>query len=195
MITNSELTEILSLSPYKGEDAMDRSHLCDKLGSPQKVTRVRKRHLDAKDATASPFKTKRTEEYGNGPLSKKMIEYKKAHNATTGRNGSIAIYTSPDSKKKRYTIAVTEGPPTHKHAELKALDLLPPHVKEVDLLYTERAPCKKGSNCHRKLKAVLGETCEVVHSVDYPTDTPKRKKTEKVFRTTQAHLGIRDSKR
>jgi len=193
------LREILAQPPYSPVAEQGKSSrsmfLPDDLGSPAKVSEVRKRHLEEAQASSSPFKKARTAHYGKEPLSQKMISYKKENDITTGRNGALIIFTSPKSKKKRYTIAATEGLPGNPHAELKALDKVPSHVTKVDLIYTERAPCKHGSNCHRKLKFVTSDESEIVHSVQYPADQQKRKMTEKAFREQQEYLGIRAPKR
>src|SRR5207249_3650598 len=115
-------------------------------------------------------------------FSQRSIAYKKENNLTTGRNVAIVVFKSPKSQKQRYTIASTQGHPCNAHAEIKALDLIPKNGT-VQTIYSERKPCQKGSNCHRKLKAVVPPDAEIIHSIEYSIDPNERKISEKEFRS------------
>ncbi len=186
------LTATLSQPPYVHAHLSGGSALLNgQFGSPTKVEQIRKRHLEDATQSSSPFKKARVTCYGEESLSKKAIEYKKEHDLTTGRNVSIVLFPSPKSKKQRYMIAATAGHPCNPHAELKVLGMLPENIKKIDLLYTERQPCQKGSDCHRKLKGILDPSVEVSYSIPYPIDKEERRNSEAKFRQLQQEHGIR----
>ena len=167
------------------------------LGSPniRYAAQLRKRHLKKASITDSPFKNTSIETYGEGPLSKRAIQEKTKKDITAGRNTAIAVFENPPgSKKFGYTTASTDGPPGGTHAENTAIDKVPRGAKK-ELVYTERAPCKCGSNCHCKLKAVLRTDVKIVHSVPHQTDLKRRREDEKEFQEKQEEFGIRTAKK
>lgn len=95
---------------------------------------------------------------GVGPLSTFAKFLRERHAITAGRNIAIAIARDPDTREMIYTVASTDGPPGGTHSELLAWDALPDSVKDAKsaLIYTERQPCRKGSNCNAKLKRAIG---------------------------------------
>lgn len=225
MLTHDVLTNLLNQKPYNYIELKNKASIAKKklelksaasflprtsglskmnLGTPSKIddiVQVRKRHLDFIDASDSPFKISEKTIFGKCPLSKRAIKHKKENDLTTGRN--VAIIIAYDSIKKEliYTIDATDGPPGPRHAELLAYDALPKHIKsnkkkeDILLIYTERAPCKKGSDCHRKVKLVISKETKIVWNTDYSPTKSHRHKTEEIFRKMQEDYGVRAPKR
>lgn len=161
------------------------------------LRKIHKKHLDALGVTTSPLKNLKKVPYLEHPMARRAAEYKKKINATAGRNVSIVLYRSPNTKTPRHTIAITEGPPGGPHAELRAFDMLPEAVRQdaanlVFAVYTEREPCTAhDSGCARKLKSVLAKTTEIYFSANHDSNPRRQLFTELEFQRLQAQDGIR----
>lgn len=177
-----------------------------KFGTPSRLTasKLRKRHMmflkkhggltatvKSEHAAAAPIR------YGKCPFSKIAMQYKIDNGITAGRNVAVISYLDTDGEKK-YTIAATTDLPGSTHAELKAYDLLPQPVRakpeSILAVYTERQPCRKGSNCADKLAAVISKSTHIYWSVAHPTEAISRRHLELNFQAHQKSLGISVSK-
>lgn len=193
-LTPDELEKILAKSPYEKDSFLSPPRtLTKKLThtTPSDIRlagQIRKRHLEEANTSNSPFKNEKMTEYGKEPLSQRAKKHKIDNDITAGRNVSVVIFFDTMAEKYQYVIANTIGHPGGPHAELRALDALPKHIstENIHLVYTEREPCHKGSNCHCKLKAMLDSTTKVVYSV--------KGVSEEEFRKLQAEHGIRVAK-
>lgn len=170
---------------------------CENLKPFVSLSKVNKRQLEQLNVTTSPIKNLKKVPYAEHPLARRAAEYKKQINATAGRNVSIVLYQSPNSKTPKHTIAITEGPPGGPHAELKAFDMLPLAVRQdasnlVFAVYTEREPCHAhDAGCARKLKSVLARTTEVFYTANHDSNPRRQLFTELEFQRVQAQEGIR----
>jgi len=176
-------------------------------GTPSKLTAtsLRKRHLvfaqENAQLSASPIKQASQNtfgKYGKCEFSKLVIQHKKSNNITAGRNVAVIRYKSLDDQVHDI-IESTLGKPGDAHAELRAYDRLPQDVRakpeNILVVYSERKPCTKGSNCYLKIKALIAETTHVYWSVDHPENTSTRHKVEAAFQKFQGSFGIRVSSR
>lgn len=204
-LTPHELTKILEKDPFERKDSLllspsktKKAELFSEVNkhTPNKVHKaadVRVRHVEKSGVTDSPMSKTAKEEYGEGPLSKRAKKFKKDNDISVGRNVSLIIFYDAIVNESRYVIAATDGPPGGPHAELRAIDALPSHVSKenIQLIYTEREPCRHGSQCYCKLKMMIEKTTKVVWSIDFPDIKETRQVSEEEFRKLQAAHGIR----
>lgn len=167
----------------------------DQLISPVALRTLRKKDLDDLGVSDSPLKNMETTNYGDCPFSRKAIEWKKENSITAGRNVAIVLFKHHLSQELDYTIDVTEGPPGAAHSELKAYDALPKEVKvnreNIVYVYTERKPCRHGSNCARKMKNSLGEKTQILYSAHHTPDKKRQRESEFGLQAKQHEEGIR----
>lgn len=161
------------------------------------LSKLNKKQLDGLNVTTSPLKNLTKVSDLEHPLVRRAVEHKKKINATAGRNVSIILFNSPNSKKPKHTIAITDGPPGGPHAELKAFDSLPLAVRQdasnlVFAVYTEREPCNAhDAGCARKLKSVLARTTQIFYTANHDSNPRRQLFKEIEFQHAQAQQGIR----
>lgn len=172
MIPQKELTTILSQPPYiPVEGATLR-------------TPVKMRKRDLKRTQHSPFGKIDKENYGEGWLSRKVIQWKRENNVSAGRNVSLVVFGD------QFIITATSGPPGGPHSELLALSLLPTHIPKelIRLVYTERNCCPL---CHAKLKEWLSPETVIIYSAPYTPNSKRQRVNEVALQALQIREGIR----
>jgi len=168
----------------------------DSENSVVSLRKLSKSRLDKLGITTSPLKNLKQVNHTEHPLAKCATNYKIRVGAKAGRNVSMVLFKSPNSKRPRYAIAVTSGPPGGPHAELRAFDMLPEGVRknsksDVLALYTERQPCRNDeAGCERKLKVVLEKETPVYYSVPHTPNARRQLFTEIEFQREQALQGV-----
>ena len=167
------------------------------LNSPQQVADIRAPHLKLlmrrKELTPTRIIHTRVDNYGRESFSKMAIKYKIENKISTKRNVSIIAYrdTMSDIELK---YCIRHSLPGVGHAELLALDALPPHIQDnknlIAVIYSEREPCSSGTNCSSKLKAVV-PFVKVIFSSYYSSEKQTRRAEENNFSILQRKNGIK----
>jgi hypothetical protein len=167
----------------------------DKVDTPnisQKIDEVR-------ELVLSPLKAGQVD--GNGGLYKEdsltgyfaavAIEHMIREDITTGTNVAFYVYEDFNDGNALKINFGKSGYCQH-HSEVAAFDSLPDDIKKsprhIHFLFTLRSPCKKRSDCNKRIKLIENPSIRVIFNYHHPLEEDKLQLEIK-------KLGVRDAKK